>query len=178
MKNSIAWHDTFPEKYRVTKVVLQHVSDWKITKKLKKVFVKVSAIIMVFFVIICVICGLNCPIHPWGARALEFSVFFRSVFVPKNFGFWDSVFIEVYGFSVFYHLVSDFRQKYLSTELRIWSPMWFSDFSIWIPVSLRSRQAAIMRLHWSRIAAKPLYAPLVNTVWDRLGFWELRCEHL
>ena len=104
MKNSIAWHDTFPEKYRVTKVVLQHVSDWKITKKLKKVFVKVSAIIMVFFVIICVICGLNCPIHPWGARALEFSVFFRSVFVPKNFGFWDSVLLFVEVCEFFYSL--------------------------------------------------------------------------
>ena len=33
-----------------------------------------------------------------------------------------------------------------------------------------SIQAAIMRLHWSRVAAKPLYAPLVNTVSDRLGF--------
>ena len=37
---------------------------------------------------------------------------------------------------------------------------------------------APLRLHWSRIAAKPLYAPLVNTVADRLEFWELGCEHL
>ena len=38
-----------------------------------------------------------------------------------------------------------------------------------------SIQAAIMRLHWSRVAAKPLYAPLVNTVSDRLGFenWDM-----
>ena len=35
-----------------------------------------------------------------------------------------------------------------------------------------------MRLHWSPIAAKPLYSSLVNTVSDRLGFWELGCEHL
>ena len=37
---------------------------------------------------------------------------------------------------------------------------------------------APLRLHWSRIAAKPLYAPFVNTVADRLEFWELGCEHL
>ena len=42
-----------------------------------------------------------------------------------------------------------------------------------------SIQAAIMRLHWSRITAKPLYAPVViYTVSDWLGFWELGCEHL
>ena len=35
-----------------------------------------------------------------------------------------------------------------------------------------------MLLHWSRIAAKPLYAPHVNTVSDRLGFCELGCEQL
>ena len=73
----------------------------KIKKNLKKVFVKVSAIVMVFF---CYhLCDLwtKLSYSSLGARALEFSVFFRSVFVPKNFGFWDSVFIEVYGFSVF-----------------------------------------------------------------------------
>ena len=37
---------------------------------------------------------------------------------------------------------------------------------------------APLRLHWSRIAAKPLYAPVVNTVSAWLGFWELGCEHL
>ena len=41
-----------------------------------------------------------------------------------------------------------------------------------------SVQAAILHLHWSPIAAKPLYSPLVNTESDRLGFWELGCEHL
>ena len=41
-----------------------------------------------------------------------------------------------------------------------------------------SIQVAIMLLHWSRIAAKPLYAPHVNTVSDRLGFCELGCEQL
>ena len=35
-----------------------------------------------------------------------------------------------------------------------------------------------MRPHWSRIAAKPLYAPHVNTVSDRLGFCDLGCERL
>ena len=178
MKNSIAWHDTFPEKYRVTKIVLQHVSDWKIKKNLKKVFVKVSAIVMVLFVIICVICGLNCPIHPWGPGHWNF-LYFLDRFLRQKisvFGIRCSLrFTDFPSFSIWFPI---FRQKYLSIELRIWSPMWFSDFSIWIPVSLRSRQAAIMRLHWSRIAAKPLYAPLVNAVWDRLGFWELRCEHL
>ena len=41
-----------------------------------------------------------------------------------------------------------------------------------------STKAVIMRLHWSPKAAKPLCAPLVNTVSDRLRFWELGCEHL
>ena len=39
--------DTFSEKYRVTKVVLQHVSDWKIIMIKKKVFVEVSVIMVV-----------------------------------------------------------------------------------------------------------------------------------
>ena len=34
-------------------------------------------------------------------------------------------------------MVFGFRHKYLSYGLRIWFPMWFSDFPIWIPVSLR-----------------------------------------
>ena len=129
MNNSIAWHDTFLEKYRVTKVVSQHVSDWKTRKILKKVFVEVSAIIMVFvlsfvwFVDWTVLFILEGPGH-W-----DFLVFFISVFVPKKFGF--------LGFGVHCGLRSfcllafgsDFRQKYLSRKLRIWSPMWVSDFS-------------------------------------------------
>ena len=48
--------------------------------------------------------------------ALEFSVlrfwlFFRSVFVPKNFGFSVLMFIAVCGFSAIYHLVFGFREK-------------------------------------------------------------------
>ena len=34
-----------------------------------------------------------------------FDIFLRSVFVPKNFGFSDCVFIAVHGFSVHWHLV-------------------------------------------------------------------------
>lgn len=37
---------------------------------------------------------------------------------------------------------------------------------------------AIMGLYWSGIVAKLLYAPLVTTVVDRLGFWQLGCENL
>ena len=48
-----------------------------------------------------------------------FHIFLRSVFVPKNFGFSDCVFIAVCGFSVHWHLVFGFRQKYLSNGLWI-----------------------------------------------------------
>ena len=56
-------------------------------------------------------------------------------------------------------------------------------FDLWCAFSyldsgFSSTKAVIMRLHWSRKAAKPLCAPLVNTVSDRLRFWELGCEHL
>ena len=36
---------------------------------------------------------------------MRFWLFFRWVFVPKDFGFSVLVFIAVYGFSVFMHLV-------------------------------------------------------------------------
>ena len=35
-----------------------------------------------------------------------------SVFVPKNFGFSVLVFVAVYAFSVFWHLVFAFRENY------------------------------------------------------------------
>ena len=60
-------------------------------------------------------------------------------------------------------------------DFQIWYLMWFYVFPIWVPVSL-SIWAAIMCLHWSQIAAKPLYAALVTTASDRLGFlnWDLK----
>ena len=78
------------------------------------------------------------------------------------------VFFVVCGFSVFQRLVFAFRQKhYRDFGFGMRTGSGFS--SIW---------AAILRLHWSRIDAKPLYAPFVTNVWDRLGFCELGCENL
>ena len=99
MNNSIAWHDTFFKKYRVTKVVLQHVSDYND----KKVFVEVSIIIMV--VVLSFVWFMD-----WTDRFIRkggigiFDIFFlRSVFVPKNFGFSDWVFIMDFpSFSIWF----------------------------------------------------------------------------
>ena len=86
----------------------------------------------------------------------------------KKFGFLVVVFFVVCGFSVFQRLVFAFRQKhYRDFGFGMRTGSGFS--SIW---------AAILRLHWSRIAAKPLYAPFVTNVWDRLGFCQLGCENL
>ena len=48
----------------------------------------------------------------WDFRFCGFGYFFRSVFVPKNFGFSVLVFIAVCRYSIFQHLVFGFRQKY------------------------------------------------------------------
>ena len=78
----------------------------------------------------------------------------------KKFVFSVVVFFVVCGFSVFQRLVFAFRQKhYRDFGFGMRTGSGFS--SIW---------AAILRLHWSRIAAKPLYDPFVTNVWDRLGF--------
>ena len=98
MNNSIAWHDTFLKKYRVTKVVLQHVSDYND----KKVFVEVSIIIMV--VVLSFVWFMDWTdrfIHKGGIGI--FDIFLRSVFVPKNFGFSDWVFIMDFpSFSIWF----------------------------------------------------------------------------
>ena len=97
------------KKYRVTKVVSQHVSDWKTRKILKKVFVEVSAIIMVFvlsfvwFVDWTVLFILEGPGH-W-----DFLVFFISVLCQKNsvFGIWCSLrFAEFLSFSIWFRFSS------------------------------------------------------------------------
>ena len=143
MKNSIAWHDTFPEKYRVTKVVLQHVFDWKIKKKLKTVFVKVSTIIMVFFVIICVICGLNCPIHPWGPGHWNFQYFLDRFLCQK---------ISVFG---------------IRCSLRFTD---FPSFSIWFP-ALIEFFCSFDTFAW--IYFSKLQLSWLNQLpWGRISLWK------
>ena len=121
MNNSIAWHDTFRTKYRVTKVICWNAYAIHAS-------------------------GLNWPIHPWWGH-WDFRFFFLDRFwYQKILIFWIGCSLWLADFPFF----------------SIWSPYLDSGFS--------STQAAIMRFHWSRIAAKP--------VSDRLGFWELECEHL
>ena len=120
--------DTFPKKCRVTKVVLQHVSDWKIIT-IKKVFVEVSVIIM--FVVLSLVWFVD-----WTDRFIlegghwDFRYFFKICFCAKEFWFFGLG--VYYGLRIFRSLAYGFR----SYGLRIWFSMWFSDFSIWIPVSL------------------------------------------
>ena len=142
MNNSIAWHDTFLKKYRVTKVVLQHVSDYDDEKSFRWGFNNNNGCC----VIICVIYGLNWPIHSVRGALGFFDIFLRSVFVPKNFGFSDWVFI-----------------------------MDFPSFSIWFSVFVIN--TCLMGFGFG-FQCGFVYAPLVNTVSDRSGFWKLRCEHL
>ena len=106
-----------------------------------------------------------------------FHIFLRSVFVPKNFGFSDCMFVAICGFSVHWHLVFGFRQKYSSNGLWIWSLMWFSDFPTWILVSLRPKRSLCASSDLEK-PRNPLCASLVNTVSDRLRFWELGYEDL
>ena len=85
------------KKYRVIKVVFLHVSDSKIIK-----IIKFSSSFVWF------VDWTDCFILEgghWNFRYL------RSVFVPKNFGFSDCVFIAVCGFSVHWHLVSRTAQQ-------------------------------------------------------------------
>ena len=97
------------KKYRVTKVVSQHVSDWKTRKILKKVFVEVSAIIMVFvlsfvwFVDWTVLFILEGPGH-W-----DFLVFLYRFLCQKNsvFGIRGSLrFAEFLSFSIWFRFSS------------------------------------------------------------------------
>ena len=59
--------------------------------------------------------------------------------------FWFFRLCVHYGLRIFRSLayVFRFRHKYLSYGFRIWFPKWFSDFPIWIPVSLRSKRPLI-----------------------------------
>ena len=59
--------------------------------------------------------------------------------------FWFFRLCVHYGLWIFRSLAHffRFRHKYLSYGLRIWFPKWFSDFPIWIPVSLRSKRPLI-----------------------------------
>ena len=111
---------------------------------MKKVFVEVSIIIMV--VVLSFVWFMD-----WTDRFIRgalgfFDIFLRSVFVPKNFGFSDWVFI-----------------------------MDFPSFSIWFSVFVIN--TCLMGFGFG-FQCGFVYAPLVNTVSDRSGFWKLRCEHL
>ena len=59
--------------------------------------------------------------------------------------FWFFRLCVHYGLRIFRSLAYVFRfcHKYLSYGFRIWFPKWFSDFPIWIPVSLRSKRLLI-----------------------------------
>ena len=85
-----------------------------------------------------------------GFSVLWFWLFFRSVFsvfVPENAVFrFCRVVTVVCGFSVLKHLVFGIcKKKKKKTGLRIWCPMWFSVFPIWVLVALRSEQQLY---HW------------------------------
>ena len=84
--------------------------------------------------------------------------FFRSLCQKTAvFRFCRVVTVVFWWFSVLKHLVFGICKKKKKTGLRIWCPMWFSVFPIWVLVALRSEQQLY---HWFKIAAKPLYAPL------------------
>ena len=94
--------DTVPEKYRVAKVGLQHVSDRKII--IKKVFVEVSVTVMV------VLLSFEWSVD-WTDRFILkggigiFYIFLRSVFVLKNLGFrigWSLLFADFPFFSIWF----------------------------------------------------------------------------
>ena len=105
-----------------------------------------------------------------------FYIFLRSVFVLKNLGFrigWSLLFADFPFFSIWFSVfVKNTCLMGYGFGFR-WSfrIVLFGFRFVFDP-------SGIMRLHWSRIAAKPLYAPFVNTVSEWLGFWELGCEHL
>ena len=97
-----------------------------------------------------------------------FFKFSFSVFIPKNFSFtvWCSLRFTGFRFRVF-----DFRySRETLLGFRIWYPMRFSVF-FYLGSGFSLIWPAIMCNHWLWIAAKPLYAPLVITVSDRLEFW-------
>ena len=120
----------------MTKVSLQHVSDWKIKKK---VFVEVSLIVT--FVLLSFVWFVD-----WTDRFILkggigiFYIFFEIGFCAKEFRFFG---LGVHcGLQIFRSLAIGFRfrQKYPSNGLRIWFPIKFSDYPIWIPFSLRSKR--------------------------------------
>ena len=108
-----------------------------------------------------------------------FYTFLRSVFVLKNLGFrigWSLLLADFPFFSIWFSVfVKNTCLMGYGFGFR-WS-FWIVLFGFRFLFD-PSGHYAPLRLHWSRIAAKPLYAPLVNTVSDRLGFWELGYEHL
>ena len=92
-----------------------------------------------------------------------------SVFVSIKVRFCGFVFYC--GLRIFRFLA--FGLRFLSKILlgfRIWYPMWFSVFPFWVPQFL-FLLSGNFRLHATQsIAAKPLFAPFVTSVSDRLGF--------
>ena len=125
MNNSIAWHDTFRTKYRVTKVVLQHVCDgekksfrWGFTNNIG------CCVIICWNAYAIHASGLNWPIHPWWGH-WDFRFFFLDrLWYQKILIFWIGCSLWLADFPFF----------------SIWSPMWCLDFPIWIPVSLRLKR--------------------------------------
>ena len=110
----------------------------------KKVFVEVSIIIMV--VVLSFVWFMDWTdrfIHKGGIGI--FDIFFRIGFCAMEF--WFFRLCVHYGLRIFRSLayVFRFRHKYLSYGFRIWFPKWFSDFPIWIPVSLRSKRPLISK---------------------------------
>ena len=115
-----------------------------------------------------------------GFSLLRFWLSFRSVF-----RFFVSIKVRFCGFG-FYCGLRIFRflafgLRFLSKILLgfwIWYPMWFSVFPFWVPQFL-FLLSGNFRLHATQsIAAKPLFAPFVTSVSDRLGFCYLGCENL
>ena len=137
---------------------------------------EVSVIIMVVVLsFVWFVDWTDCFIRKGGIRI--FQIFSRSVFVSKNFGsariacslrLTDFLFFGIW-FSVFVKntCLMGFRFD-----------LWCGFLIFLLGFRFLLDPTVIMRLHWSRIAAKPLCAPPVNAVSDRLRFWELRCEHL
>ena len=80
--------------------------------------------------------------------------FFRSLCQKTAvFRFCRVVTVVFWWFSVLKHLVFGIcKKKQKKTGLRIWCPMWFSVFPIWVPVSSRSERklCASTDLEWPR----------------------------
>ena len=109
-----------------------------------------------------------------------FDIFFKIGSCAKEFWFFG---LGVhYGLRIFRSLACGFRFSVfvINNCLIVFGFGFQCGFRIFLHLDsgFSLIQAAIMCLHWFGIATKPLYAPLVDTVSDLLGFWELECEHL